>query len=80
MHEDHRDITVDIIVSVFLPSDKLTDLLDALSSIDKVRELIDSKSLKAVLPFIIDKYQVKKPETLFRHVEEPHAHCAKPHH
>ena len=56
------------------------DLLDALSSSDEVRELISSESPKPVLPFVIDQYHVKEPKTLFGHVEEPHAHCARPHH
>ena len=56
------------------------DLLDALSSIDKVRQLIDSEPPKPILPLIIDQYHVIEPKTLFGHVEEPQGHCARPHH
>jgi hypothetical protein len=56
------------------------DLLDALSSIDKVRELIDCESMETVRPLIIDQYHVIESKTLFGHVEEPHAHCTRPHH
>ena len=56
------------------------DLLDAISSIDKVRELIDSESTEPILPLIIDQYHVIESKTLFGHVEEPHGHCARPHH
>ena len=53
LHEDHRDITVDITAfSRVICINK--DLLDALSSMNKVRELIDSESPKPVLPLIID--------------------------
>ena len=56
------------------------DLLNTLSSIDEVRELIDSESLKPVLPLFIDQYHVIERKALFSHVEEPHVHCAWPHH
>ena len=56
------------------------DLLDALASIDKGRELINSEAMKPVFPLIINQYHVVEPKTLFGHEEEPHAHCARPHH
>ena len=58
----------------------LEDLLDAFSGKDKVRKLFDSETVESILPLIIDQYHVIKPKSLIGHVQEPHAHCARPHH
>jgi hypothetical protein len=56
------------------------DVLDALTHSDEMCELVDRESPEPVLPFIIHKDHVVERETLFRHIKEPHAHCARPHH
>jgi hypothetical protein len=47
---------------------------------DEMCELVDCESLEPVLPFIKHKDHVVERETLFRHVQKPHAHCARPYH
>jgi len=56
------------------------DLLDALAHSDEMCELVERESPEPVLPFIEHEDHVAERETLFRHVQEPHAHCARPHH
>jgi hypothetical protein len=56
------------------------DLLNALAHSDKMCELVDGESPEPVLPFIKNKDHVVEREALFGHVQEPHAHCARPHH
>jgi hypothetical protein len=34
----------------------------------------------AIGPFVVDQDDIVKFEALLAHVQEPHAHCARPHH
>jgi len=83
LHEHYCDITAGMNRSGFtslFSIDMGEHLLDALAHSDEMCQLVDRESLEPVFPFIIHKDHIVEPETLLRHVEEPHAHCARPHH
>ena len=68
LHEDHRDITVDLFKKFLERFDDVieNDLLDALAAIDKGRELIESESMKPAYSLIIDQYYVIDPPDIVR--------------
>jgi len=56
------------------------DVLYALAYLDKVCELVDSKTVETIRPFVEHQNDIVESETLLGHVQEPHAHGARPHH
>jgi hypothetical protein len=46
----------------------------------EIGELFDREAFVTVGPLVIDEDHIVKPKTLVAHVQEPHAHRARPHH
>jgi hypothetical protein len=59
---------------------KAESVLCALAHGDEMFEFVRRTPFVLICPLVIDEYDIVEPEPLFRHVQEPHGHSARPYH